>query len=76
MTGVLRTVCVLSGGSCGRYLVIFDIILSTMVFYIIGLGLGDPEDISLKAYKVIKACKEVYLEYYTSVMNTSNNQLA
>lgn len=47
-----------------------------MVFYIIGLGLGDPEDISLKALKAIKTCKEVYLEYYTSVMNTGNEDLA
>lgn len=46
-----------------------------MVFYIIGLGLGDPEDISIKALKTIQACKEVYLEYYTSVMNTSNQEL-
>lgn len=48
---------------------------STMVFYIIGLGLGDPEDISLKAVRVIKSCKEVYLEYYTSVMSSSNADL-
>jgi len=46
-----------------------------MVFYIIGLGLGDPEDISVKALKVIQSCKEVYLEYYTSVMSTSNQEL-
>jgi len=44
-----------------------------MVFYIIGLGLGDPQDISYKAMNAIKSCKEVYLEYYTSVMSTSNN---
>ena len=43
-----------------------------MVFYIIGLGLGDPHDISVKALNAIKSCKEVYLEYYTSVMSTSN----
>ena len=47
-----------------------------MVFYIIGLGLGDPYDISIKALKAIKSCKEVYLEYYTSVMNTGNQELA
>jgi diphthine synthase len=46
-----------------------------MVFYIIGLGLGDPEDISVKALNAIKSCKEVYLEYYTSVMSTSNKEL-
>lgn len=46
-----------------------------MVFFIIGLGLGDVEDISVKAMKAIKSCKEVYLEYYTSVMSTSNKDL-
>ncbi len=30
---------------------------STMVFYMIGLGLGDPEDISVKALKAIRSCK-------------------
>lgn len=49
--------------------------ISTMVFYIIGLGLGDPQDISVKALKAIQSCKEVYLEYYTSVMSTSNAEL-
>lgn len=46
-----------------------------MVFYIIGLGLGDPADVSVKALKAIQSCKEVYLEYYTSVMSTSNSEL-
>jgi diphthine methyl ester synthase len=46
-----------------------------MVFYIIGLGLGDPEDISVKAINAIKTCKEVYLEYYTSVMSSNNQDL-
>jgi diphthine synthase len=46
-----------------------------MVFYIIGLGLGDPEDISVKALNAIKSCKKVYLEYYTSVMSTNNKEL-
>ncbi len=45
------------------------------MFFIIGLGLGDVEDISVKAMKAIKTCKEVYLEYYTSVMSTSNKDL-
>jgi diphthine methyl ester synthase len=46
-----------------------------MVFYIIGLGLGDPSDISIKALNAIKSCKEVYLEYYTSVMASTNQEL-
>lgn len=46
-----------------------------MVFYIIGLGLGSPQDISMKGLKAIRSCKEVYLEYYTSVMSTTNKEL-
>ena len=46
-----------------------------MVFFIIGLGLGNPEDISVKGLNAIRSCKEVYLEYYTSVMSTSNKEL-
>lgn len=30
----------------------------------------------MKALKAIRSCKEVYLEYYTSVMNTGNQDLA
>lgn len=56
-------------------MICYNLVLSTMVFYIIGLGLGDPEDISVKAVKAIKSCKEVYLEYYTSIMSTSNKDL-
>ena len=29
----------------------------------------------MKALKAIRSCKEVYLEYYTSVMSTSNAEL-
>jgi diphthine synthase len=32
-----------------------------MVFYIIGLGLSDPTDISLKGLEAVRLCKEVYL---------------
>lgn len=46
-----------------------------MVFFIVGLGLGNPEDISMKGLKAIRSCKQVYLEYYTSVMSTSNKEL-
>ena len=46
-----------------------------MVFYIVGLGLGSPDDISVKGLKAIQSCKEVYLEYYTSVLSTTNKEL-
>ena len=38
-----------------------------MVLYVIGLGLGDERDITLRGLDAIKACEAVYLEHYTSV---------
>lgn len=38
------------------------------MFYIIGLGLGDPKDVTVKGLEIIKACDRVYLESYTSIL--------
>lgn len=37
------------------------------MFYLIGLGLGDKEDITLKGLNIVKKAKRVYLESYTSI---------
>uniref|UniRef100_A0A914WU82 diphthine methyl ester synthase n=1 Tax=Plectus sambesii TaxID=2011161 RepID=A0A914WU82_9BILA len=39
-----------------------------MVFYLIGLGLGDVKDITVRGLEVVKKCKRVYLEAYTSIL--------
>jgi diphthine synthase len=39
-----------------------------MVLYIIGLGLGDEDDITVKGLKLIQSCDVVFLESYTSVL--------
>ncbi|CAD8198371.1 unnamed protein product [Paramecium octaurelia] len=39
-----------------------------MVFFIIGLGLGDHRDITVKGFEAVKTCKEIYLESYTSIL--------
>ncbi|WKX97261.1 hypothetical protein Q1695_013150 [Nippostrongylus brasiliensis] len=39
-----------------------------MVFYLIGLGLGDVEDITVKGLKIVRKCKRVHLEAYTSIL--------
>jgi len=44
------------------------------MLYLIGLGL-DKNDLSIKALKAIKLCKEVYLEYYTSIFPYSVREL-
>ncbi|KZT43305.1 Diphthine synthase [Sistotremastrum suecicum HHB10207 ss-3] len=38
------------------------------MFYIIGLGLSDEKDITVKGLEVVKACSRVYLEAYTSIL--------
>lgn len=38
------------------------------MFYIIGLGLGDCKDITVKGLEIIKKCDKVYLEAYTSIL--------
>ncbi len=38
-----------------------------MVLYVIGLGLGDERDITLRGLDAVKACESIYLEHYTSV---------
>lgn len=39
-----------------------------MVLYLIGLGLCDEKDVSLRGLEAIKRCERVYLEAYTSVL--------
>jgi diphthine synthase len=39
------------------------------MLYLIGIGLGNEKDISIKGLEAIKKCKKIYLEYYTSVID-------
>jgi diphthine synthase len=39
-----------------------------MVLYLIGLGLGDADDITLKGLKLVQAADMVFLEAYTSLL--------
>ncbi|XP_050725345.1 uncharacterized protein LOC127003032 [Eriocheir sinensis] len=40
-----------------------------MVFYLIGLGLGDPRDVTVRGLEVIRGCERIYLEAYTSILS-------
>jgi len=42
-----------------------------MTLYLIGLGLADEKDISVKGLEIIKRCDKVYLENYTSLLRCS-----
>lgn len=38
------------------------------MLYIIGLGLADEKDITVKGLEAVKSCARVYLEAYTSIL--------
>lgn len=46
-----------------------------MTLYLIGLGLNDEKDISIKGLEAVKKCKHVYLEYYTSILQVDYKKL-
>ena len=46
-----------------------------MTLYLIGLGLGDEKDITLKGLEAIKRCERVYVEGYTSLLQCSIQDL-
>jgi diphthine synthase len=46
-----------------------------MVLYIIGLGLGDEKDITVRGLETVKKCSAVFLEFYTSMLGIDNNKL-
>lgn len=39
------------------------------MLYIIGLGLGDERDITLRGLDAIKKCSKLYMEAYTSLLS-------
>jgi diphthine synthase len=43
------------------------------MLYIIGLGLGDLEDITVKGLKAVQSSDKVYLEHYTSILREDSN---
>lgn len=45
------------------------------MLYLIGLGLSDPEDISVKGLNIVKNVAEVYLEHYTSILGCDITEL-
>lgn len=46
-----------------------------MVLYVVGLGLGDEQDVTLRGLNVIKKSKKVFLENYTSVLGVELDKL-
>ena len=46
-----------------------------MVLYLVGLGLGDAKDITVRGLEVVKRCAVVYLECYTAVLTVGKQDL-
>jgi len=46
-----------------------------MVLYIIGLGLGDEKDVTVRGYELIKSADLVFLEAYTSILCIDKTKL-
>ncbi|XP_014205760.1 diphthine methyl ester synthase [Copidosoma floridanum] len=45
------------------------------MLYLIGLGLGDVKDITVKGLEMVKKCSRVYLEMYTSILGVEKEIL-
>ena len=46
-----------------------------MVLYIIGLGLGDEKDITVRGLEAIQSSSKVFLECYTSILSVDKDKL-
>jgi len=46
-----------------------------MTIYMIGLGLYDEKDITIRGFETVKKCDFVYLEHYTSILGVSVQKL-
>jgi diphthine methyl ester synthase len=45
------------------------------MFYLVGLGLGDAEDITAKGLDIVRRAERVYLESYTSILTVGVEKL-
>ncbi|KAM9796332.1 diphthine methyl ester synthase [Syngnathus typhle] len=45
------------------------------MLYLVGLGLGDATDITVKGLEVVRKCSRVYLEAYTSMLSVGKEAL-
>ena len=45
------------------------------MLYVIGLGLSDEKDITVKGLEAVRRCQRVYLESYTSILMIPKEKL-
>lgn len=46
-----------------------------MTLFIIGLGLGDEKDITVRGLEAVKSCDKIFLEAYTSILGVDKGRL-
>jgi diphthine synthase len=46
-----------------------------MVLFVVGLGLGDEKDITVRGLEAVKSSKKVFLEAYTSILMVDDKKL-
>ncbi len=46
-----------------------------MTLYLIGIGLYDEKDVSVRGLEIIRSCDKVYLEHYTSILGIKTKKL-
>lgn len=46
-----------------------------MVLYVIGLGLGDEKDITVRGLEAVRSSAKVVLEHYTSILGVDKTKL-
>ena len=45
------------------------------MFFLIGLGLCDEKDITVRGLETVKKCSRIYLEAYTSILLVNKDRL-
>lgn len=50
-------------------------VVDEKMLYLVGLGLGDAKDISVKGLEVVRNASKVYLEAYTSILTVGKEEL-
>lgn len=45
------------------------------MLYLVGLGLGDAKDITVRGLEIVKTADQVYLEAYTSILTVGQEAL-
>lgn len=45
------------------------------MLFVVGLGLSDERDITVKGLDAVKSCSKVYLEMYTSILMVDKSRL-